>query len=83
MSFDVVINGPAASAGSIFSFLRKKGTDAPKEPEKRITVIMLTATPKPSRILDNQNVTIAPSKNPHRTPLIKATNNSIKSLFPV
>jgi len=38
----VVMNGPAANAGSMFSFLSRKGTNAPKEPEKSMTVIRLT-----------------------------------------
>lgn len=77
------MNGPAAKAGSISNLFRTKGTKAPKEPEKSITVIRLIPTPKPKCVSDNQKATTSPSRIPHRIPLIKATRNSVKSRLPV
>ena len=80
MSLEVVINGPVASAGSIFNLFSASGTKVPKIEANNITVINAVLTVR-LRAREGAKKKLYSNNSPeHTTPLIRPTESSLKSL---
>ena len=83
MSMLVVTKGPVAIAGSISSFLKRRGTSVPTKVEMIIDDKMLRATinPKYGVVLTNFKVAKITSSNPYKTTSMSHTLISFKMIF--